>query len=71
MGYNMGPQRAVIELNPFVGRKVADAAVVKRFASQAYQFGSPSRVPHITKRISLTRKGNEILNSWRRRARKS
>jgi hypothetical protein len=32
-GYNMGPQRAVIELNPFVGRKVADAAVVKRFAS--------------------------------------
>jgi len=43
MGYNMGPQRAVIELNPFVGRKVADAAVVKRFASQAYQFGSPSR----------------------------
>ena len=26
MGYNMGPQRAVIELNPVVGRKVADAA---------------------------------------------
>src|SRR5260370_26343814 len=25
MGYNMGPQRAVIELNPVVGRKVADA----------------------------------------------
>jgi hypothetical protein len=43
MGYNMGPQRAVIELNPFVGRKVADAAVVKRFASHAYQSGSPSR----------------------------
>src|SRR5260370_15011076 len=26
MGYNMGPQRAVIELNPVVGRKAADAA---------------------------------------------
>ena len=26
MGYNMGPQRAVLELNPVVGRKVADAA---------------------------------------------
>ncbi|MGD0291565.1 MAG: hypothetical protein ABSC63_18205 [Candidatus Binataceae bacterium] len=26
MGYKMGPQRAVIELNPVVGRKVADAA---------------------------------------------
>jgi hypothetical protein len=26
MGYNMGPQRAAIELNPVVGRKVADAA---------------------------------------------
>src|SRR6266849_2589395 len=26
MGYNRGPQRAVIELNPVVGRKVADDA---------------------------------------------
>ena len=26
MGYNMGPQRAAIELNPVVGKKVADAA---------------------------------------------
>ena len=33
----------MIELKPLVGGKVADAAVVKRFASGAYQFGSPLR----------------------------